>query len=72
MKKAALVTGGGGYIGGKLCLALLEKGYEVTALDVQFVGEEETRGIKRVQVKCSQFDIVKTVCHNFDMYTRGT
>ncbi len=49
MKKAA-VTGGGGYIGGKLCSALLEKGYTVTALDTQFLSGEETSGIKKVQV----------------------
>ena len=49
--KKALVTGGGGYVGIRLCRKLVEKGYEVTALDIHFVDEEgEEEGIKKVQV----------------------
>lgn len=41
MMKKALVTGGGGYIGNKLCTALCERGYKVTALDVHYLNKEE-------------------------------
>lgn len=39
--KTALVTGGGGFAGGKLCEALHEKGYKVVAVDVHFLEGEE-------------------------------
>ena len=48
--KKAVVTGGGGYIGCRLCSALLEKGYTVTALDIQFLAGEERDGLKKVKV----------------------
>ena len=55
MKKKAFVTGGGGYVGGKLCQRLSQLGYQVTAFDIRHqieVAEAEGGGddIKRVQV----------------------
>lgn len=44
------MTGGGGYVGGKLCTALLERGYAVTAVDVHFQDGVEDSGIQRVKV----------------------
>lgn len=38
--KSILVTGGGGYIGSILCSLLIEKGYQVIALDRFFFGKE--------------------------------
>lgn len=49
--KSALVTGGGGYIGGRLCSALVDKRYAVTSLDIRFSSGEENQGIKRVKVQ---------------------
>lgn len=46
----ALVTGGGGYVGGRLCTALVKKGYAVTAVDVHFQDEGEQDGIHKVKV----------------------
>ena len=49
--KRAVVTGGGGYVGGRLCAKLCEKGYAVTALDVHFLAEEGQQvQLKRVKV----------------------
>ena len=50
MSAKALVTGGGGYVGNKLCKALREKGYEVTALDIHFQDRGESEGIKKIEV----------------------
>ena len=47
----ALVTGGGGYLGQKLCEELVRRGYKVTAFDVHFQDESEVSGITRVKVK---------------------
>lgn len=41
-----LVTGGGGYIGSILCRTLVEKGYDVTALDRFFFGVETLSSVK--------------------------
>lgn len=46
----AFVTGGGGYVGGKLCTALCERGYAVTAADVQFLDKVEQDGVRKVEV----------------------
>ncbi len=50
MATAALVTGGGGYVGGKLCTALHERGYAVTAVDVHFLDKTEGDGLNKVEV----------------------
>lgn len=42
--------GGGGYVGGRLCRALRDRGYVVTAVDVRFLDEQEQDGIRRVKV----------------------
>ena len=48
----ALVTGGGGYLGTKLCKSLLRLGYSVTAYDVHFVGDEDAEpAIERIKVR---------------------
>lgn len=47
----ALVTGGGGYVGGRLCTALHDRGYVVTAVDVHFLDEEKQDGVKKVKVE---------------------
>ena len=44
------MTGGGGYVGGRLCTALLKRGYAVTAVDVHFQDEEEQAGLQKVKV----------------------
>ena len=39
---SALVTGGGGYVGNRLCHQLVTSGYtEVTAIDVHFIKDEK-------------------------------
>ena len=53
--KAAFVTGGGGYVGSKLCCELVRRGYSVTAFDLNF---QETEGprhprITKIQVRFS-------------------
>lgn len=50
MQGRAFVTGGGGYVGGRLCTALRDRGYVVTAVDVRFLDKEEQDGIKKVEV----------------------
>ena len=51
----ACVTGGGGFVGGKLCRYLLNEGgyLKVVALDVYFSDEEEKEplpGLKKIKV----------------------
>ena len=48
--KRALVTGGGGYIGSRLCTALAEAGYTVTAFDRSYEHAECSAKIVRIQV----------------------
>lgn len=52
-KKKALVTGGGGYVGTRLCMALVQKGYEVTALDIHHQQEESSKTCQIKIVKVS-------------------
>ena len=51
-KRAAFVTGGGGYLGSKLCRELVRNGYSVTAFDLNFFETEdpEQSGIKNIRV----------------------
>ena len=49
---AAFVTGGGGYVGSKLCRELLSNGYSVTAFDLVFP-DQATPGIIAVRVSTS-------------------
>ena len=49
-KKRAFVTGGGGYLGSKLCEELTSLGYTVTAFDVFFVNDSDTPGITKLKV----------------------
>ncbi len=51
----ALVTGGGGYLGNRLCKELLERGYEVTALDVNYFSDWEEGNSRIKQIKVSFF-----------------
>lgn len=51
--KAAFVTGGGGYLGGKLCHELSKSGCSVTAYDLSFLdaeNESQTVGISKIHV----------------------
>ena len=51
MKKRILISGGAGFIGSSLTLALLDKGYEVTVLDnllPQIHGESDSFLFKRI------------------------
>lgn len=48
-RKAAFVTGVGGYVGRKLCCELLRNGYSVTAFDLTFP-DKETPGITKIRV----------------------
>ena len=58
MAKKALVTGGGGYIGNKLCLALLQRGYQVTSLDLHYQEEgEEREGLRKIHVRGQKFNM---------------
>ena len=47
---AAFVTGGGGYLGSKLCRELARRGYSVTAFDLNFLEEELEAGVTHIQV----------------------
>ena len=40
MRKKILITGGAGYVGAKLVPHLLEKGFEITVLDLMIYGAE--------------------------------
>ena len=50
--RVALVTGGGGYVGNRLCLELLKnRGYkQVVAFDVFFTVQEEVQGLVKIKV----------------------
>ena len=49
-RSKAFVTGGGGYVGQKLCEELVRRGYQVTAFDVHFLDESDIPGLSRVKV----------------------
>jgi len=54
-KRQVLVTGGGGFVGLKLCQELTRRGYKVIALDVKFLSDEalareEDKNIDKVEV----------------------
>lgn len=60
----SLVTGGGGYVGNKLCLELLKnRGYkQVIAFDVFFTVQEEVEGLVKIKGDVCDFDdVVKVV-----------
>ena len=59
-----LVTGGAGYIGSVLVRKLLEKGYEVTVLDLMLFGDI---GVKDV-VDGKRVKVVKADVRNYDPY----
>ena len=49
--KRAFVTGGGGYIGNRLCEALAAREYTVTAFDLRYLTKENVSdSIHQVQV----------------------
>lgn len=57
--KAAFVTGGGGYLGSKLCCELVSNGCSVTAYDLSFPDVEsefQTTEINRIHVSASLTD----------------
>ena len=56
-EKAAFVTGGGGYLGSKLCRELVRNGYSVTAFDLNFPETEDLgkSGITNIQVSTRPF-----------------
>lgn len=53
--KRVLIIGGGGFVGVKLSQELVRRGYNVTALDIKFIQDEELAleddKITRVEVK---------------------
>ena len=67
MARRAFVTGGGGYVGSRLCSQLAERGYTVTAFDLHYPDEDQGDGIQRIKVDtgltCNIF--VYRVCHSF-------
>ena len=51
-RRRALVTGGGGYLGSRLCRELVDVGYKVTAFDVCYRDDTgATDEIRKLQVK---------------------
>jgi UDP-glucose 4-epimerase len=42
-KKTVVVTGGAGFVGGRLCARLVDEGYSVIALDNYFTGDRATK-----------------------------
>ena len=44
------MTGGGGYVGSKLCQQLLERGYVVTSFDLHYPEDDDSGLINRIQV----------------------
>ena len=54
-----IVTGGAGYIGSNIALALLDAGYEVTIIDNLSTGNERLIPSKAEFVKCNINDIEK-------------
>ena len=48
---SAVVTGGGGYVGSRLCQELVKEGYDkVTAIDVHFIGDEREGVASKIKV----------------------
>ena len=61
----ALVTGGGGYLGTKLCKGLSRLGYRVTAYDVHFVDNEDAEPepeIERIKVRIELARVCVCAC----------
>ena len=49
-KRSAFVTGGGGYIGGRLVKQLAANGYKVTTFDVHYFEQGTSSEIKCIRV----------------------
>ena len=60
------MTGGGGYLGCKLCRELTRRGYSVTAFDLNFLEEELESGVTHIQVgnavQCSHLLYIMRSC----------
>ena len=52
------MTGGGGYVGGKLCEALAVRGYAVTSFDLRYLEPDRSDGIRRIQACSTQLQDV--------------
>ena len=51
MLSTAFVTGGGGYVGSRLCKELLESGYtRVIAFDIHFIDKEQEDKLEKIEV----------------------
>ena len=51
MLSTAFVTGGGGYVGSRLCKELLVSGYDrVIAFDIYFIDKEQEDKLEKIEV----------------------
>ncbi|XP_019850393.1 PREDICTED: short-chain dehydrogenase/reductase family 42E member 1-like [Amphimedon queenslandica] len=58
---SAVVTGGGGYVGSRLCRQLVKEGYDkVTAIDVHFI-EDEKEGANKIKGDIRNFDFLNKI-----------
>ena len=63
--KAAFVTGGGGYVGSKLCCELARNGYSVTAFYLNFHGTEGPQNPRITNIQVRQF--ARIILHRFNL-----
>ncbi len=63
----ALVTGGGGFLGGAIVNLLIQRGDRVRSMSRKFYPELETRGVEQIQGDISDIAVVTKACENIDI-----